>query len=315
MEKNRDHKNTGSGGFFTAVKTCIAAGLSLLFMAAAFNGVFTPQTAPIKSERPRVVYTLPRRKARDDFNPRANGVEDPLGAMTAVHYAPGATASILSAAQGVLLHPDLIARMDRDATVRQYVQWTFDAAARHGIDGRMLANQFWQESKFDAQAESGHGALGIAQIMQVHRGKLVGLHNRADFLNAKKSIDAGAELMGRLTREYGDQSLALVAYNGGGKAISFVEGKVGHTVTIGEWMSHMAKMREKQGTSNHSAWHVQTYHYVRQIDPVFWPKVLLVRAEQAAQRLAEETVQNVRPAMPAKKDAGLFSPAPLSKAA
>lgn len=268
-------------------KAVVAGTLAAFFMAAAFAGIVTPQNTPLKPERPRVTANV-RRRSDGDARTDSSEVEEmaQAAATRSSHMAPRAAPVMLSEEESsVMLHPDLVARMERDATVRQYVRWTYEAAQSNGLDGHMLANQFWQESRYGATAESSHGAMGIAQIMQMHQGHLKGLNSRADFFNAKKSIDAGAELMGQLTHKYGDQALALVAYNGGGKAIAHVEGKIGHKVTIGDWMKFMNQQRARQGTANHSAWHVQTYHYVRQIDPDFWPQALKDRAETVMARL------------------------------
>ncbi len=95
----------------------------------------------------------------------------------------------------VLLHPDLIEKMGTDPKINQYVQWTFDAANRHGLDGNMLANQFWQESRYDPQSHSPAGARGIAQIMP-ETGRRLGLNSRKEFYDPQTSIETGAKHMG-----------------------------------------------------------------------------------------------------------------------
>lgn len=163
------------------------------------------------------------------------------------------------------LNPDLVTRMNKDPQVARYVALTQSEAAKVGIDGNMLANQFWQESRFNPRAKSGAGAMGIAQMMPFQEGKY-GLESAADFYNPEKSIAAGAQMMGRLTAEYGDQRLALVAYNGGGKAIDFVEKSTGKkTVSFAEWHDFMTDRRERLGSSNRGAWHVETLDYTNKI--------------------------------------------------
>lgn len=178
-----------------------------------------------------------------------------------------------------LLHPDLVAKMQSDPTVRQYVEWTYDAAERNGLeDPAMLANQYWQESKYKPNAVSGADAAGIAQIMPFHQGDW-GLNTRADFFDPKTSIEAGAQYMAHLTQEYGDQSLALVAYNGGGKAIDYADRNVaGDGVTVGQWMGFMQGQRESLGTSDPSKWRVQTFEYVQKIDSNYWDSATVERA-------------------------------------
>lgn len=164
------------------------------------------------------------------------------------------------------LNPQLADRMRRDPKVAHYVELTMEAAKRNGLDGTMLANQFWQESRFNPNAKSGAGAMGIAQIMPFHEGKLSGLNSKSDFYDAEHSIEAGAQLMGQLSRKYGDQRLALVAYNGGGKAIDFVADKTGtKNVSFETWQSFMEDRRSQLGTANRGAWHNETLDYTKKI--------------------------------------------------
>ena len=163
-----------------------------------------------------------------------------------------------------LMNPRLAEAVRKNPTIAGYVQMTIDAAKRNGIDPIMLANQFYQESRFNPNAVSPAGARGIAQMMPFHQGKF-GLDTVADFFDPKQSIEAGAIKMAALTRQYGgDQRLALIAYNGGGKALDFVESKLGKsTVNFNEWVNFMSQRREQLGEGNRSAWHVETLDYVR----------------------------------------------------
>lgn len=184
-----------------------------------------------------------------------------------------------------LLHPDLVERMASDPTVRQYVEWTFESAEKNGLDDpAMLANQYWQESRYDPNAVSGVKAAGIAQIMPFHQGDW-GLEKRADFFDARTSIEAGAQYMAHLTQEHGNQSLALVAYNGGGRAIEYADRNVaGDGVTLGQWMGFMDGQRASLGTGDRSKWRVQTYEYVEHIDSNYWDAATVERALELQER-------------------------------
>ncbi|PZQ44993.1 MAG: hypothetical protein DI551_08805 [Micavibrio aeruginosavorus] len=161
------------------------------------------------------------------------------------------------------INPDLAARMAKDPTVRHYVDLTREAAARNGLDGNMLANQYWQESKFDPGAISPAGARGIAQFIP-STGDDYGLNNRGDLHNAEKSIEAGARHMADLSRKLGSQELALVAYNGGKGAVDFVRGKLGGgEISAHNWMQFMNERRENSPSSKAGAWQNETYNYVR----------------------------------------------------
>lgn len=179
-----------------------------------------------------------------------------------------------------VLHPDLIAKIEKDPKVAQMVEWTFEAAKREGIDGNLLANQFWQESKFNPNAQSGAGAKGIAQFMPLHQGKW-GLETAQDFFDPKTSIDAGARFMGHLTERTGSQQLAMVAYNGGEKAINYVEKNMSSSddITISDWMNFMHEERETKGVGASNLWRNETYEYIAKIDSAYWKPELLARAD------------------------------------
>lgn len=180
-----------------------------------------------------------------------------------------------------LLHPELMARMESDPTVRNYVEMTFDAAERHDLDGAMLANQFWQESRFNPNAVSPAGAVGIAQFMPQHRN-LWGFSSQADFRNPELAIEGGARFMANQTAEYGSQSLALAAYNGGGGAIDYADRNVaGNGVTIDQWMGFMEERRAANPNGRAGLWQNETYNYVTKIDSQYWSPELIAQAQAA----------------------------------
>lgn len=161
-----------------------------------------------------------------------------------------------------LLNPRLAKVMRENPTIAGYVEITMNAAKRHGLDPVMLANQFYQESRFNPNAVSPAGAKGISQMMPFQQGKF-GLMSENDFKDPVKSINAGAEMMARLTNKLGDQRLALVAYNGGGGAIDFVESKLKKSsVTFDDWKDFMTTRREQLGVKDKSAWHNETLGYI-----------------------------------------------------
>ena len=201
-----------------------------------------------------------------------------------------------------LLHPDLVTRMESDPTVRQYVQWTFEAAEREGLDGNLLANQYWQESRFNPNAESEAGARGIAQFMPFHEGKW-GLDNSAAFEDAKTSIDAGARFMGHLTERLGSQEIALVAYNGGERAIDYVDRNTsGDGVSIAQWMGFMEQERAEKGIGASNLWRNQTFGYVAKIDSDYWDaeQIALAQSQQSelSAQFAQGGVEENDPAQP-----------------
>jgi hypothetical protein len=180
-----------------------------------------------------------------------------------------------------LLNPALASAMQKDEYLARKVNYAFDQARANGLDPNLFANQLWQESRFKDNAGSSVGARGIGQFMPA-TGAMYGLHSKEDFTNPWKSIAAAADHMGDLTKKFGDQRLALVAYNGGSGAITRT---VGRDATIGEWMSHMTEERATKGIGASHLWRNQTYDYVTQIDSSLWTPGKQVAAAESMRTL------------------------------
>lgn len=191
-------------------------------------------------------------------------------------------ASLLKNSAPTMLHPDLVTKMEKNPQVRQMVQWTMEAAEKRGLDGKLLANQFYVESKFEPQAvgpETKYGqAIGLAQVLP-STAKKYG-YNAQDLKDPQKAIDCGVSYMADLSKRYGSQQLAMVAYNGGGKAITFAEEKTGQDVKdIGAWMQFTYDDRQARGVGPRNAWRNQTFEYITLIDSNYWDEKTLARAE------------------------------------
>lgn len=163
------------------------------------------------------------------------------------------------------LNPKLVARMAIDPQVEDYANYAIEKANARGLNGNMIANQLWAESRFNPKAISGAGALGIGQIMPYHQGKY-GLGSRSDFFDGYKSIDGAIAMMGDLTDKLKDQRLATIAYNGGEGSIRFVEKGLGKPqISYEDWHGFMENRRSQYPSDKPSAWQNETYNYVRGI--------------------------------------------------
>ena len=191
--------------------------------------------------------------------------------------------------QSPVLNPELIDRMLADPKICQMVKWTFESAERNGIDGNLLANQYWQESSYRPHVVSPMGARGISQIMPFHKGKY-GLESDADFFDPKSSIEAGAQAMKeRLDKHGGDYKLALAEYNGGKGAIAFADKNiVGDGIDGDQWVEFNEHRLATKGVTSESAWHVESLAYVKRICPEYWSKEKLAKAEVKMSKLQQQ---------------------------
>jgi soluble lytic murein transglycosylase len=111
-------------------------------------------------------------------------------------------------------------------------------ARNYHLPPALLAAVIYQESKFDAHAESKSGAIGLMQLLPstaegiaVHTGGAA--FRTTDLWNPEINVRYGAFYLRRLLDKYGDERTALAAYNAGqdnvdhwraaGKGIAFAE--------------------------------------------------------------------------------------------
>lgn len=111
-------------------------------------------------------------------------------------------------------------------------------ARNYELDPALLAAVIYRESKFDADAESASGAIGLMQLLP-STAKGIALHTGgakfrvADLYDPEINVRYGSFYLRRLLRKYGDVELALAAYNAGqanvdawlaqGQGIAFAE--------------------------------------------------------------------------------------------
>jgi soluble lytic murein transglycosylase len=93
-------------------------------------------------------------------------------------------------------------------------------AENYDLDAALLAAVIYRESKFDADARSAQGAIGLMQLLpDTARGIALntgGTRFRvADLDDPEINVRYGSFYLRRLLRKYGDERLALAAYNAG----------------------------------------------------------------------------------------------------
>lgn len=90
------------------------------------------------------------------------------------------------------------------------------AAARHGLDPKLLHALVAVESGYRAEVCSRAGACGLTQLMPATAAEL-GVRDR---LSPEDSLGGGAEYLARQIRRFGDLRLALAAYNAGPERVA-----------------------------------------------------------------------------------------------
>lgn len=88
------------------------------------------------------------------------------------------------------------------------------AAQRHGVPEELFLRLVHQESRFNKNAKSHKGALGLAQLMP-ETAKTLGV----DPLDPYQNLDGGARYLAAQYKTFGSWRLALAAYNAGPEAV------------------------------------------------------------------------------------------------
>ncbi|OGQ18410.1 MAG: hypothetical protein A2138_16350 [Deltaproteobacteria bacterium RBG_16_71_12] len=110
-------------------------------------------------------------------------------------------------------------RGDRDGRITPWDEDFKRVGADHDVDWRLLAAQCYQESRFDAQARSRFGAIGVMQFLPTTAKEL----GCADPLEPRAAITCGGRYVGKLAKRYTEDEIALkdrvrfalAAYNAG----------------------------------------------------------------------------------------------------
>ena len=93
-------------------------------------------------------------------------------------------------------------------------------ARNYELDAALLAAVVYRESKFDADARSRSGAIGLMQLLP-ETAKGIALHTGgtrfrvSDLYDPEINVRYGSFYLRRLIRKYGDTRLGLAAYNAG----------------------------------------------------------------------------------------------------
>jgi soluble lytic murein transglycosylase len=113
--------------------------------------------------------------------------------------------------------PDWYARMRYPL---RYEHIVTGHARNYELDAALLAAVIYRESKFESDAKSGSGAIGLMQLLP-DTAKGIALHTGGarfrveDLYDPELNVRYGSFYLRRLLRKYDDTRLALAAYNAG----------------------------------------------------------------------------------------------------
>jgi soluble lytic murein transglycosylase len=102
----------------------------------------------------------------------------------------------------------------------RYEQIVRGHADNYGLEPQLLAAVIYQESKFDADAESSSGAVGLMQLLPSTGQGIAdrtggGAWTPKDLRDPELNIRYGSWYLRHLLDKYGSEELALAAYNAG----------------------------------------------------------------------------------------------------
>ena len=119
-------------------------------------------------------------------------------------------------------YPDEVAEVsppagesDAPAIPEAFRELVTSAAARHGVDARVVSALIEVESAYHSRAVSPKGARGLMQVMPA-TGRQYGA---LDLFDPKVNVEAGVQHLKKLLSRY-DLPLALAAYNAGEAAVN-----------------------------------------------------------------------------------------------
>ncbi len=129
-------------------------------------------------------------------------------------------------------------------------------ARNYGLDPAFLAAVIYTESKFEVDARSGSGAVGL---MQLTPGTAKGIATRtggaafrlSDLTNAEINVRYGCWYLRHLFRKYHDERLVLAAYNAGqGNVDEWVSR--GQSIQFPETNAYVDRVEELKGVYRHA---------------------------------------------------------------
>jgi len=141
----------------------------------------------------------------------------------------------------------------------RYSEYVRVHARQNGIDPALLAAVIYQESKFDARAESRSGAIGLMQLTPATAQGIAirtggSQFETSDLLNPEINIRYGSWYLANLFSKYGSERLVLAAYNAGQGNVDRWQAE-GKPIAFSETRAYVARVEHLKRVY-HDAWHL-----------------------------------------------------------
>jgi len=124
-------------------------------------------------------------------------------------------------------------------------------ARNYDLNPALLAAVIDEESKFRADAKSSAGAVGLMQLLPA-TAKGIAIHTggskfvTSDLYNPEINVRYGAWYLHHLLQKYGDERLALAAYNAGQQNVDSWRAE-GKDIQFPETRAYVAKVERLKG--------------------------------------------------------------------
>jgi soluble lytic murein transglycosylase len=141
----------------------------------------------------------------------------------------------------------------------RYSEFVRVHAREHRLDPAFVAAVIYQESKFDSEARSSSGAIGLMQLTpETARGIAIRTHGNAfrtkDLYNPEINIRYGAWYLQNLFAKYHSERLVLAAYNAGQGNVDHWRAE-GRPIAFSETRAYVARVEHLKNVYR-DAWHL-----------------------------------------------------------
>ncbi|HBL83813.1 MAG: hypothetical protein A2Y17_08265 [Clostridiales bacterium GWF2_38_85] len=121
-------------------------------------------------------------------------------------------------ALGILIYNIYADKILRKSYPLEYVELVEKYSAEYAVPKELIYSVIRTESRFDPDAKSHAGAVGLMQIMPDTRGWIMfrlGIEDEVDILDPEVNIKFGTYLLSYLMTQFQDESSIIAAYNAG----------------------------------------------------------------------------------------------------